>query len=133
MALAGKKQISNSKLNMIRKRADFLAARNGVRANATAVRIEAFKTDRDVSSPRIGLTITKKNGNAVMRNRIKRRIRAAIICNGTGEMRDAHDYVFISRPNALNAPFDALRQDVGTLIEKSHKRLDENTAKRSPK
>lgn len=128
MAQAGKKQISKSKLNMIRKRADFLAARKGVRANGTAVRIETFNTNNDDRAPRLGLTVTKKNGNAVMRNRIKRRLRAAIICNGTSEMRDAHDYVFISRPNALKAPFDTLRHDVRTLIEKSHKRLDEKTA-----
>ncbi len=129
MAQAGEKQISNSKLNMIRKRADFLAARKGVRANAATLRIETFKTDNTDSKPRLGLTVTKKNGNAVMRNRIKRRMRAAIICNGTGEMRAAHDYVFISRPNALNAPFDTLRHDVRTLIENSHKRLDDKNAR----
>lgn len=129
MARAGKKQISNSKLNMIGNRADFLAARNGVRSNGSALRIEIFNTKNDERSPRIGLTVTKKNGNAVMRNRIKRRLRAAIICNGTDEMRNAHDYVFISKPNALNAPFDTLRHDVRTLIETSHKRLDEKTAR----
>lgn len=131
MAKSGKKQISNLKINPIRKRADFLAARNGVRASGSAVRIEAFNTKNFDRAPRIGLTVTKKNGNAVMRNRIKRRLRAAIICNGTDEMRDAHDYVFISRPIALHAPFDTLRHDVRTLIEKSHKRLDEKTTRSS--
>ncbi|MEM7291149.1 MAG: ribonuclease P protein component [Pseudomonadota bacterium] len=133
MAQAGKKQISNSKLNMMRKRADFLAARDGVRAKGSALRTEVYPNNSDNHPPRIGLTVTKKNGNAVMRNRIKRRIRAAIICNGTDEMRAAHDYVFISKPNALNAPFDTLRSDARLLIEKSHQRLDEKTARRSQK
>lgn len=111
---------------MIKKRADFLAARSGVRANGKALRIEAFKRANDGAAPRIGLTITKKNGNSVVRSRIKRRMRAAILSIGTDEMRAAHDYVFISRPNALSAPFDTLRDDIAGLIEKSHKRLDEN-------
>lgn len=133
MAQTGKKQISNSKLNMMRKRAEFLAARSGVRANGSVLRIEAFPTNTDDQPPRIGLTVTKKNGNAVMRNRIKRRIRAAIICNRTDEMRAAHDYVFISKPNALNAPFDTLRSDARALIEKSHQRLDKSRANSSQK
>lgn len=109
---------------MMRKRADYLAARAGVRANATAVRIEAIQSKDMNSNPRIGITVTKKNGNAVMRNRIKRRLRAAIICNGMDEMRPGHDYVFISKPNAINAPFDTLRQNIRALIERSHERLD---------
>lgn len=129
MALAGEKRTSRNSLNMMRNRAAFLAARDGVRAHANCLRIEAIQTEPRGDSPRIGLTVTKKNGNAAMRNRIKRRMRAAIISVSTDEMRRDHDYVFISKPNALNAPFESLRSDIRALIERSHKRLDEKSAR----
>ncbi len=129
MALTGNKQTSGTSLNMMQNRAAFLAARNGVRAHAKNLRIEAVRTQTQGAQPRIGLTVTKKNGNAVMRNRIKRRMRAAIISVSTDELRCDHDYVFISKPNALNAPFESLRSDIRALIESSHKRLDEKSVK----
>lgn len=124
MAQAGNKQTRPTKLPMMRKRAEFLGARNGVRANGVALRIEVVAVSGDRPHPRTGITVTKKNGNAVMRNRIKRRMRAAIISAATDDMRHGHDYVFISKPNALTAPFDTLRTDIAGLIERSHKRLD---------
>ncbi len=129
MALGGEKRTSRNSLSMMRNRAAFLAARNGVRAHANCLRIETVYTEPRGNSPRIGLTVTKKNGNSVVRNRIKRRMRAAIISVGTDEMRRDHNYVFISKPNALNAPFESLRSDIRALIEKSHKRLDEKSVK----
>ena len=109
---------------MMRKRAEFLGARSGVRANGIALRIEAIKKPDSTEQPRIGITVTKKNGNAVARNRIKRRIRAAIISIQGDDMRAGHDYVFISKPNALNASFETLITDIANLTKKSHIRLD---------
>ncbi len=129
MARTGEEQISGTKLNMIKSRAAYLAARNGARATAPTMRIEAIKCETVDNPARIGLTITKKNGNAVMRNRIKRRMRAAIISVCEDEMRRDHDYVFISRPNALSASFETLLDDARALIEKSHKRLDQKSVR----
>lgn len=108
---------------VMRKRSEFLAARSGVRASSNALRIEALNTKCD-RQPRIGITVTKKNGNAVTRNRIKRRIRHAIFTRQMGDMRPGHDYVFISKPNALSVPFETLLADIANLIKTSHKRLD---------
>lgn len=113
----------------MRKRAEFLGARNGVRATASSLRCETVIADKERDHPRIGLTVTKKNGNAVKRNRIKRRMRGAIQSAANPTMRDGNDYVFIAKPNALNVPFVTLQSDIADLIRKSHKRLDaESTA-----
>lgn len=109
---------------MMRKRTEFLSARNGVRASANALRCETCIADKKRDHPRIGLTVTKKNGNAVKRNRIKRRMRGAIQSASDLTMRNGNDYVFIAKPNAITVPFVTLKSDIADLIRKSHKRLD---------
>lgn len=62
-----------------------------------------FKTE----APRYGLTVSKKMGNAVARNRIKRRYRALLI-----EFEDRlpnRDFVFLARRRALDADFADMR------------------------
>jgi ribonuclease P protein component len=119
--------------HMMRKRAEFLSARNGVRATAKALRCEAQIVDENRDHPRIGFTVTKKNGNAVKRNRIKRRMRAAIQSAKNLKMRDGNNYVFIAKPNALTVPFVTLQSDIADLIRKSHKRLDVRPAAHNAK
>ena len=68
----------------------------------------------DVAVPRFGFIVTKKNGNAVCRNRIKRRFRALI----QGYIKkDPHlpplDYVIISRAGCIEEPF----QDLAKMLE----------------
>src|SRR5574338_907795 len=64
------------RLSTIRKRADFLAANSGRRASAPGFIL--LVRDRKDSDPamRVGFTVTKKIGGAVVRNRMKRRFRA---------------------------------------------------------
>lgn len=62
-------------------------------------------------APRIGFTVTKKMGNAVVRNRIKRRLRAAVShCKET--MQDGYDYILISRNKSLDCPFPDIVRDI---------------------
>lgn len=56
-----------------------------------------------VGEARYGLTVSKKMGNAVARNRIKRRYRALII--GVQDQLPAMDIVFLARRKALDANF----------------------------
>ena len=78
---------------------------------------------RDVDGIRVGYPCSKKLGNAVARNRAKRRLRAA-----AAEILPQHgvpgwDYVLVGRPEATVArPFPALLQDLRTAIGRVHAR-----------
>ena len=62
------------------------------------------------SGARIGLTVTKKVGNAVVRNRIKRRLRIAYSIGASeGLFEPGTDYAIIARRDALHADFDILK------------------------
>ncbi len=54
---------------------------------------------------RVGFTVTKKVGNAVVRNRIRRRLREAVRVHVAGDMQPANDYVIVGRQELLSAPF----------------------------
>ncbi len=63
--------------------------------------------------PRVGFTVTRKIGNAVVRNRIRRRLRAAVEAAG-GNLETATDYVLVGRRAALTLQFQRLVTDLET-------------------
>lgn len=75
---------------------------------------------------RVGFTVTKKVGNAVVRNRVKRRLRAAAEEVFPRLGRAGTDYVVIGRLGALTRPFAALLQDLEQAVE----RIDRHKAAR---
>ena len=109
---------------MLRKRADFLAARGGVRASGRMVRLEMRRREAGEAGepPRVGYTVTRKIGDAVRRNRAKRRLREAVRLAVARDMRPRHDYVIISKPDVLTAPFGALCEDLRQVIARAHAR-----------
>ena len=95
----------------MRTRAEFLAARRGRRLNGPFFFVEAL--DRKDGGPaRIGLTVTRKVGNAVERNRIRRRLREAIRTGCGADMPDGFDYVIVARRDLLDVPFVALKDEL---------------------
>lgn len=97
----------------LRKRADFLALRNGEKRRGPFFLLESKSRDlpeeiKSTTSPRVGFTVTRKNGNAVKRNRIKRRLREAFRLSLKRDIAAGTDYVIIARPDALLASFDSL-------------------------
>ena len=62
--------------------------------------------------PRFGFTVTKKLGGAVIRNRIRRRLKSAISEIMTEGARDGFDYVVVARLAALERPYHDLLADI---------------------
>ncbi|HMB10699.1 ribonuclease P protein component [Saliniramus sp.] len=66
------------------KRRDFLAAASGRRFHSERMTVQGRLRDEETGGMRVGFTLTKRVGNAVERNRIKRRLRAAVRQLGGG-------------------------------------------------
>ncbi len=101
----------------IKDRKDFLqAAASGKKFVTNSLILQMVKRkDNHLAQAgeiRIGYTVTKKMGNAVIRNRIKRRLREAakpaLLKSGIA----GHDYVVISRIKALDCDFCDLKRDM---------------------
>jgi ribonuclease P protein component len=75
---------------------------------------------REDGGPRFGFTITKKIGNAVTRNRIRRRLKAAFAAEIKAKTLGACDYVVVARQAALDRPFDLLLRDIDKAIAALH-------------
>jgi ribonuclease P protein component len=106
-------------MQRLRQRADFLAAAAGARAPAGGFVLQAL--DRREDGPvRVGFTVSKKVGNAVERNRVRRRLREVVRLAHAGDMRPGHDYVLIGRREALALPFERLVTDFGRALVRVH-------------
>ena len=104
-------------LRRLRKRAQFLNAATGQRAGRTAFSLQAIAADEPEAG--IGFTVTKKTGNSPQRNRIKRRLRAAVQACGA-DFHAQHDYVLVGRRDALTLPFSKIVSDLSSAIAKVH-------------
>ena len=114
-------------LRRLKRRAQFTRAARGNRAGRSAFGMQMTNVDDEQAG--IGFTVTKKTGNSPERNRIKRRLRAAV----TACARDFvphHDYVLVGRREALSEPFTKLVADLGALITRVHspRSTDERTS-----
>ena len=89
--------------------------RRGRRSNAPAFLMQSLPNDAGVV--RVGYTVTKKIGNAVRRNRIKRRLRAAAREVIPHHAAPGHDYVLIARPGAAERPYAALLDDLRRALK----------------
>jgi ribonuclease P protein component len=107
----------------LRKRRDFTRVQR--RGDRVVVRdLIAIHRPRPSSDPagghRFGLTVSRKVGNAVVRNRTKRRLREAIRRSARRVFDDsalaARDVVFIARPGAAGASYEDLFDQVATAL-----------------
>jgi ribonuclease P protein component len=111
----------------LRKRADFLAAARHLRRVVGVVTLELAPTPalaREIATLRLGFTASKKIGNAVARNRAKRRLRAAAYAALPLLGRPGHDYVLVARAGILTRDFLALKGDIAEAARAAHKKLD---------
>jgi ribonuclease P protein component len=104
-------------MDRLRQRADFLAVANGARVNSAAFVVQSRRRD-DLGPVRIGFTVTKKNGTATERNRIRRRLRELVKRLDVISMRPHHDYVLVGRRVALNRDFKAMLDDLRAALNR---------------
>ena len=105
-------------LERLKQRKDFLRLAHAKRAHSTSFVLQA--RDRgDAQALRVGFTCSKKVGNAVARNRAKRRLReiARLILPQFGQI--GHDYVLIGRANVTaSTKFTALQDELLASLRK---------------
>ncbi len=103
-------------------RRDFLRLRKGRRFSTPNFTLQAIGADSstDKSVCRVGYTVTTRIGNAVVRNRIKRRLRAAVDEIFPTHGKAAHDYAIIARREALGADFGVIAQDLKRALDHVH-------------
>ena len=98
------------------KRSDFLAAaRHGEKLVAPSM-IMQIRDRHDDAPPRLGFTASRKVGNAVMRNRARRRMRAAASQCLDPRARRGHDYVLIARHNTATRDWPRLLSDLEKML-----------------
>ncbi|TBW39265.1 ribonuclease P protein component [Siculibacillus lacustris] len=110
-------------MDRLKKRAEFLAVARGVRSPRHAFVLQAALAPDPAAAPRCGFTVTKKVGNAVVRNRIRRRLREAVRLQSDALGRAGCDHVLIGRREALSQPFATLAADLVSAFRQAHKRL----------
>jgi ribonuclease P protein component len=101
-------------IHVIRKRADFLAANKGLRnARAGFVLLTVANAG---AGKRFGVTVTKKIGNAVVRNRMKRHFRELLRAALPGEGLPDTDHVLIGREGGVERDFATMREELSVAL-----------------
>lgn len=114
---------ATNRLCVLKKRAEFLGAARARRQGTAGFLLQARKrgSDENCGGIRVGFTCSRKVGNAVTRNRAKRRLRAlaAELLPRLGQ--PGWDYVLVGRPGAtVERAFDALRSDLDGALKAIH-------------
>ena len=115
---------------MLTRRADFLAANRGLRVSRPGFVLLVNRNAAD--SMRYGITVTKKIGNAVVRNRMKRRFRELL-----RDLLPAHglassDHVLIGREGGVERDFALLREELAAALARAHEGKGDKRRPRGP-
>ena len=119
-------------MKTIPSRAGFLAARSiGEKALSRGLFIQAVENEK--SQWRIGLTATKKIGNAVTRNRARRRMRALARSYLVPLAQPGTDYVLIARHDTVNADWQDMAKGLKKAIRYLNRRINRGRARQTVK
>jgi ribonuclease P protein component len=108
-------------MERLKRRQDFVAAAKASYAAMPGFVVQA-RDRKDDAAPRVGFTATKKLGNAVVRNRIKRRLREIARLKLSAQARPGFDYVMIGRSAAMTRSFAELEGDLNSALKRLHRK-----------
>lgn len=122
---------ATASIKTLTKRADFVAANAGLR-NARAGFVLLTRPNEG-QGMRFGITVTKKIGNAVVRNRMKRRfrelLRAALPTQGLSD----HDHVLIGRAGGVERDFHLMADELSLALERARDGKGDSGGVRRPR
>ncbi|MGB6491628.1 MAG: ribonuclease P protein component [Methylovirgula sp.] len=108
------------RLARLTKRAEFVNAAKGRRVHAVSFGLQSILRPADTAAPRCGITVTKKLGSSVVRNRIRRRLKEALWNLPDLSARPGYDYVIVARQAALKLAFPALQEELARAFAEIH-------------
>jgi ribonuclease P protein component len=125
MARATQAGGSTSRVITLKRRSDYLRVRKGARCATAAFVLEAKARGpacaAPADGPRFGFTVTRHIGKAVERNRMRRRLKAAVRDAAPNHAKREFDYVLIARRAALTSQFAALVGELARALARVHR------------
>lgn len=108
-------------LGKLTQRADYLRAGRGKKVHTTGFVLQMWKRG-DQDAPRFGVTCSKKVGNAVARNKAKRRLREIARMATPPFGKPGHDYVLIGRKQVTaGMDFAQMKSDLESALQELHR------------
>jgi len=104
-------------ISILRKRAEFLAANKGLRNARPGFVLLTLANDN--LGKRFGVTVTRKIGNAVVRNRMKRRFRELLRSALPSEGLADTDHLLIGRESGVERDFARMREELSAALARA--------------
>ena len=106
------------KISVLKKRKDFVRVAKGVKSiRNTLLLMAARSLCEEECEPKVGYTTTKKIGKANVRNRARRRLRAAVAEVFPRFAQNNVEYVLVGRWNTATCPFDMLKKNLISALK----------------
>lgn len=110
----------------LKRRTEFLRVAGGAKCVAPGLLLQARARPDGVAATRLGFTVSKRVGNAVERNRVRRRLKALAARLFPLHALPGHDYVLVGRRAALTRTHAALGAD----MERALRRIGQERSER---
>lgn len=107
---------SYKKAERLRKNNEFISVMNGKRLSIDGLSL--FYAPNQKGDFRVGVSVSRKLGNAVQRNRLKRRLRSCI-SKAIGAYAAGYDLVFVARPGLAGIGFEEMLRTVEKALRRS--------------
>ena len=118
--------IKTNRLARLLKRSEYLRVKqrgSSVAKPGLVMQAAPSANDGSYVYPRVGFTVSKRVGNAVKRNRARRRLKSIASDVLPKEGFQSWDYVFIGRLVTVDRPYDLLLEDTRAALRKIHQKI----------